>query len=98
MKRFPAPNSNLRSPFARIRLIAGSTLLLGVLMTFALAQEEPQFIPVLTPEAAGMFAEMPDTNVQIPEVYELLTVAIAIADIEDFWETFCPKGSRATAL
>ena len=55
-------------------------------MSSASAQEPelPEFIPALIPEAAQILAEMPDTRVQIPEVYELLNIAIAMANIEDF--------------
>lgn len=73
----------------------GVWLILGMVLMSATAQEELQFVPVLTPEAEQMFAEMPDTSVQIPEVYELLTVAIAIANIEDFLGDLIPEGESA---
>ena len=62
----------------------GLGLILGMVLMSATAQEEPQFVPVLTPEAAQIFADTPETSVQIPEVYELLNIVIAMANIEDF--------------
>ena len=53
-------------------------------MSTVSAPAEPPFLPILTPEAAQIFADTPAASVQIPEVYELLTVAIAMANIEDF--------------
>ena len=70
-------------------------ILIGGLMSTASAQEEPQFVPVLTPDAARIFAEMPDTSVEIPEVYELLTIAISVANIEDFLGDLIPEGESA---
>jgi hypothetical protein len=57
-------------------------ILVTFFITTGVAQAE--FVPGLTPEAPKVFAENPSTEIVIPEVYELFTIAIALANIEDF--------------
>ena len=83
-----------RATAIRRGLSIGLILLCGSITT-ASAQEETEYIPILTPEAAQVFAARPDVSVQIPEVYELLTTAIALANIEDFLGDLIPEGESS---